>query len=401
MGNLARASVIELISGAQVWMESEATRQLEQVAGWAGCERAVGLPDLHPGRGSPVGAAFQFRRVVHPSLIGSDAGCGAHLTVVRKASANRGNLARRADRHYGEPLAVEDRRRLFEAAWEEGPRGLLRLPGLPEGLLTLAAFAPEDHGERSGPPPLSLTGGDSLGTIGGGNHFAELSQVGRVGPHPLAAALGLEAERYVVLVHSGSRGLGAALYQEWGHRACEGAAIERYLQVLTGAVRWARTNRVILAYRGLLALGAARSDRIASDFDVVHNGVEAQGELYLHRKGAAPADAGLPTLLLGSRGAPSFVLAGRGRAESLCSSAHGAGRKMTRAEARAKLKAKYPRKSLVRTRLGSEVLVDDPELLYEEHPDAYKPIEPIVDSLVQSGVAEVVAELLPRVTVKR
>jgi len=171
--------------------------------------------------------------------------------------------------------------------------------------------------------------------------------------------------------------------------------------VLTGAVRWARTNRVILAYRGLLALGAARSDRIASDFDVVHNGVEAQGELYLHRKGAAPADAGLPTLLLGSRGAPSFVLAGRGRAESLCSSAHGAGRKMTRAEARAKLKAKYPRKSLVRTRLGSEVLVDDPELLYEEHPDAYKPIEPIVDSLVQSGVAEVVAELLPRVTVKR
>jgi release factor H-coupled RctB family protein len=265
----------------------------------------------------------------------------------------------------------------------------------------LAALAPMDRGPKSGPPPLALTGGDSLGTIGGGNHFAELSQVGQVSPHPLAQQLGLERDHYAVLVHSGSRGLGAALHHEWGNKACEGPSIEVYLAVLAGAVRWARTNRLLLTYRGLLALGAARADRIVSDLDVVHNGVEAEGELYLHRKGAAPAEAGAPTLLLGSRGAPSYLLAGCGRTRSLCSSAHGAGRKMTRAEARAKLKDKYLRRSLARTRLGSEVLVDDPELLYEEHPDAYKPIAPIVESLVQSGVAEVVAELLPKVTVKR
>jgi release factor H-coupled RctB family protein len=74
---------------------------------------------------------------------------------------------------------------------------------------------------------------------------------------------------------------------------------------------------------------------------------------------------------------------------------------MTRGEAKDKLKARYTRAELGRTKLGGRVLCGDPDLLYEEHPDAYKPVEPVVASLVEAGLATPVAELLPALTVKR
>ena len=74
---------------------------------------------------------------------------------------------------------------------------------------------------------------------------------------------------------------------------------------------------------------------------------------------------------------------------------------MTRGEARGKLRTRYTRASLTRTKLGGRVLCADPDLLYEEHPDAYKPVEPVVASLIEAGLATPVAELIPVVTVKR
>jgi release factor H-coupled RctB family protein len=74
---------------------------------------------------------------------------------------------------------------------------------------------------------------------------------------------------------------------------------------------------------------------------------------------------------------------------------------MTRNEARDKLKARYARAELRRTALGGRVLCADTQLLYEEHPDAYKPVEPVVASLIEAGLATPVAELVPVLTVKR
>jgi release factor H-coupled RctB family protein len=74
---------------------------------------------------------------------------------------------------------------------------------------------------------------------------------------------------------------------------------------------------------------------------------------------------------------------------------------MTRGEAREKIRARYARAELRRTRLGGRVICADPQLLYEEHPDAYKPVEPVVASLVEAGLATPIAELVPVVTVKR
>ena len=95
-----------------------------------------------------------------------------------------------------------------------------------------------------------------------------------------------------------------------------------------------------------------------------------------------------------------LILAGLGNPGVACCVAHGAGRRMGRSEARAKLKEKYVRSALVRTALGSRVICADPALLYEEHPSAYKPIEPVVASLERAGAAVRVASLVPLVTVK-
>ena len=85
----------------------------------------------------------------------------------------------------------------------------------------------------------------------------------------------------------------------------------------------------------------------------------------------------------------------------LCSVAHGAGRKMTRQEAVAKLRPRYKRDTLHRTVLGGRVICDDPWLLYEEHPDSYKAIGPVVDALESAGAATRIAWIRPLLTVKQ
>ncbi|MCW5806211.1 MAG: RtcB family protein, partial [Deltaproteobacteria bacterium] len=84
-----------VIDGPDVWMESEAVRQLESVAHLDGCVRAAGMPDLHPGRGYPIGAAVACRDVVHPHLVGGDAGCGARVVVTNVGRVSPDKLERR------------------------------------------------------------------------------------------------------------------------------------------------------------------------------------------------------------------------------------------------------------------------------------------------------------------
>ncbi|MBL8115114.1 MAG: RtcB family protein, partial [Acidobacteria bacterium] len=165
-----------------------------------------------------------------------------------------------------------------------------------------------------------------------------------------------------------------------------------------------RANRFVLSWRLASALGAAREGSLGAAVDVHHNTVSLETvegrPVFLHRKGAAPAHPGARTRGGGSPGAPAWVVRGRGPAETLRSVAHGAGRRIVRSEAISRLRPKYTRRSLERTALGGRVLCEDTGLLYEEHPDAYKPIDPVVDALVARGTATRVASLVPLFTVK-
>jgi release factor H-coupled RctB family protein len=151
----------------------------------------------------------------------------------------------------------------------------------------------------------------------------------------------------------------------------------------------------------LRAAGLGSPSRVASVLDIVHNIAERRGTAFLHRKGAAPAEQGQATVVLGSRGAPSWLMQGLGREHCLACVAHGAGRRMGRSEAHAKLRDKHKRASLARSALGTRVICDDVTLMYEEHPDAYKAIEPVVESLEHAEAAQRVAALVPLITVKK
>src|SRR5215213_4189752 len=98
-----------LLASEDVWIEGEALRQFARVASLPGCVAAAAMPDLHPGRGNPVGAAFAFERVVRPELIGGDAGCGARLVVLDADGGSVDALERRVRAALSrDPLAGAD-----------------------------------------------------------------------------------------------------------------------------------------------------------------------------------------------------------------------------------------------------------------------------------------------------
>lgn len=413
MGNLPDNAA--LLASERVWMEGAALEQLARVASLEGCVRAVGMPDLHPGPTVPIGVAVGFADRIYPQLVGGDAGCGVRVVSFAKLKLKGDRLEQRIRAATDSPPLPElDRAAAVRAVWRSGPRGLVGVPGVPDSLAELAAaLDPErdDHLPASGELPevfaeLAEHYGEALGSVGGGNHFVELAQIERVFGERDDPRWGLTRGEFAIVAHSGSRGLGTALAQRWGHECLRTAdQCATYLAELAGACRYARANRVILSWRLLDALGAAKPGRVRGSFDLIHNDVALeqveQRELWVHRKGCAPAHADQPTVVLGTRGTASYVMRGHGQQGCLCSVAHGAGRRMTRSEARAKVAHKYARKSLTRTACGSRVICDDKDLLYEEHPDAYKNIDDVVESLEHAGAATRVAMLVPMLTVKR
>ncbi|MDO4704672.1 MAG: RNA ligase RtcB family protein [Comamonadaceae bacterium] len=398
MGNSLQANLrdkVRVFANQQVWLEANAVAQLHTTAQLPHMHAAVGLPDLHAGRGYPIGAAFFSIGHFYPALVGGDIGCGMALW--------RTDL----QAHKTSPAKLEKR-----LGSQEGP--------LPEALLHeaqaqaswRAVQALADAGALPGTTAM-LEG--SLGTIGGGNHFAELLACDRLYPDSAngdagsadgAPALALDPRGVYLLVHSGSRGLGGAILREHvqahGHAGLSAgsAAAQDYLRQHDAALAYAQLNRACIARRFLRALRAEGELLL----DVSHNHVHAACidglPGYLHRKGATPADAG-PVVIPGSRGDYSYVVQPvAGRHEGLDSLAHGAGRKWARSDCAGRL-ARFHADDLRKTRLGSAVVCSDKELLFEEAPQAYKEVDAVVASLAEAGLIRLLARLRPLLTYKK
>ncbi len=358
---------VSLFFSESTWVEGAALAQLQHTAALPGMIRAAAFPDLHPGRGIPVGAAFLAEDRFYPHLIGNDIGCGIGLwktsLPLRKAKVDR--WVRRL-----EALA---------SPWEGdiGP--------------WLDAFKLE---------PASADA--TLGTIGGGNHFAELVKVASVEDRDAFTRLGLDEETFHLLVHTGSRGLGDVIYR--AHAATHGAGAlltgtteaDAYLCKHDHACRWAEANRALVAHRFQECLGS-EGDRVC---DSTHNCLTQTSEGWLHRKGASEGDRG-PILLAGSRGTPTFLVQPLvATSDSLWSLAHGAGRKWQRSEMKARLSSRFRPEQLRQTELGGRVICADKDLLYEEAPQAYKDIHSVVEDLQSLGLASVIATFTPVITYK-
>lgn len=373
---------VSLIASKETWIEGLAIDQLIKTSELAGMHRVAGMPDLHPGRGYPIGAAFFTTNKIYPALVGNDIGCGMSLwqTSAKVSKVNLEKLAKKFE-HVELPL-------------DEHWSSIIEIRKHEKGITN-------DSYDRA------------LGTIGGGNHFAEFQAIEEVYDQIALDELGLNKKHLQLLVHSGSRGLGQSILVEHitKHNP-DGLNLmdedfQDYMVKHDEAVRWAELNRELIARRFLEAIRSNGN----STLDINHNLVSAKkidgSEGWLHRKGATPSDQGY-VVIPGSRGDYSYLvrpLVGNNKATdnlniSLFSLAHGAGRKWKRGECHGRLGHKYKREDLYRTALGSRVVCGNKELLYDEAPQAYKKCETVISDMVDAGLIEVVAKLRPVLTFK-
>lgn len=320
------------------------------------------MPDVHLAHGVCVGTVLATSRLLYPGAVGGDIGCGmaalgfdADADVLASAAAGR-DVLRRLSR-----------------------------------VVPIHRHAPALPAVFSGRPRLShprldaVLNGDAaqqLGTLGGGNHFLELQRDVADG-------------RLWLMVHSGSRGLGQSVSRHHLARCDRRSRGLHVLDANTPAGRafwrdlhaaraWARLNRawMVRAAAWVLHDRLGVSPRVGTFAQCDHNhirrelhtGPEGPRWLYVHRKGAAPAHAGRVGLIPGSMGTPSFHVVGRGHADALCSSSHGAGRAMSRSEARRVVSTSGLRRAIA----GVHVNPNQLARLREEAPQAYKGIRKVM-----------------------
>lgn len=387
---------VRLMISDENWLETSAVDQLTKTAELPGMCCGVGMPDLHPGKGQPIGAAFISKDIIYPHLVGSDIGCGMGLwtldTPARKVKIDR---------------------------WEK------KLTGLDDLWANDCDGWLESRGVTTRGTQLALAN-VKLGTIGGGNHFAEIQRVHEVFDPLVLSAAGMQRQSVVLLVHSGSRGLGQTILRDhidvFGGSGLVAGGKADVTQVSTDyrlkhdyAVDWATANRELIAERFCRRLGVGH-ERV---LDVSHNtvtkldtqqskamdlSVDDDERYWIHRKGASPTDQGL-VMIPGSRGSLSYLVMPKILDVVILalggfSLAHGAGRKWNRSDARGRLEKRFKAKDLTATALGSRVICAQRDLLYEEAPQAYKNIDVVVDDLVKAGMIDVIASFKPLITYK-
>lgn len=454
-----RSDVI-FYANADILEHIEKDRALEQAVNVACMPGLVGpslaMPDIHQGYGFPIGgvAAMDFSHgVVSPGGVGYDINCGVRLARTSlQESEVRARLKQLTDQLFRDvPCGV-------------GGQGKINItePQLKQVLRQGAAWMVENgYGE---PPDLERAeeggcledanpgavsaramerGRPQLGTLGSGNHFLEVQYVERIEDHAAAQALHLREKQAVVLIHSGSRGL--------GHQVCTdylsqmGEAMRRYnitlpdrqlacvpiqspegkayLEAMRAAANFAWANRQAILHflRASLRAVFGRDTRIDLLYDVCHNIAKRESHMWegrkvdvlVHRKGATRAfpaghrqipqeyrSIGQPVLIPGSMGTASWILCGAPGAmrETFGSVCHGAGRLLSRAAARKGRTARDVQNQLAEQ--GILVRSETRDGILEEAPDAYKDVDAVIETVHQAGLARKVARLRPMAVIK-
>ncbi|MHC4607886.1 MAG: RtcB family protein [Planctomycetota bacterium] len=432
----------------------EAVDQVRNVAHLPGIVRySLAMPDFHWGYGFPIGgvAAFDVEKgVVSPGGIGYDINCGVRIL--------RSNLTRAEV----EPKLKELLKAIFHAVPAGvGSEGAIEKIGRND-LKTLLrkgskwaverGYGTEDDLERTedggvyeGADPDQAgdralqRGMKQVGTLGSGNHFLEIQVVEEIFLPDIAAKLGVEKDQVVFSIHSGSRGFGYQICDDFirtmmraskkygiplpDRQLCsaplDSDEAERYIGAMACAANYAWVNRQVMA--AIIRRVAARAmDMSEKDlgagliYDVCHNigkfeEHEGVGTVFVHRKGATRALApghpllppvyrgtGQPVFIPGDMGRPSFLLVGRAGAmeQTFGSTCHGAGRAHSRS---AMLKRTQGRDLFreMREKHGVLVMARGKKCVAEEMPEAYKDASLVVDVMERAGVSAKVARLRP------
>lgn len=433
-------------------------RSLEQLANVAtlpGVVDAVyGMPDMHEGYGFPVGgvAATDVEEgVISPGGIGFDINCGVRLLL---SDLDHASVAEHIERVVHEisraiPSGYGRSSRRPPLAYDELEQVLAR--GVPYVVRELGWGTEDDvdSTESNGCLPGAsssavsqralLRGASQLGTLGGGNHFLELQVVDHVYEPEAARQLGIRKGQLVVLIHTGSRGLGHQVCSDYVRTmdatmsrhhltvpdrqlACAPFASpegRRYFSAMAAAANFGFCNRQRITHQVREAfarvLGPNATLRLL--YDVAHNTAKVERFddrlLCVHRKGATRAHGpsaeglprachglGQPVMIPGSMGTASYALLGTDESAGLSfsSACHGAGRAMSRGAAKRAVPGHEVRHQLQSQ--GIVVRCVSNKELAEEAPLAYKDVERVVDVVHRAGLAKKLARMRPVGVVK-
>ena len=439
----------------------ESLRQVENVACLPGIVGvSMAMPDIHWGYGFPIGGVAAFdtsEGVISPGGVGYDINCGVRLI---RSSLTVSDVTARAkeiveELHTNIPSGVGSRRKDLKLSRQELKRVLLKGAGWAvengygerSDLLYI-----EDEGRFPEADPEAVSdkayerGKDQLGTLGSGNHFVELGHVEEIYDEAAARAYGLFAGQVTIMIHTGSRGLGYQICDDYIRRMIKAsdkyhitlpdrqlcaAPVESpegraYFAAMASAANYAFANRQIIThwvretFEDIFGAGWEKLG-LSLVYDVCHNTAKLERHtvkgketmLCVHRKGATRAfgpghravpapyrAAGQPVLIPGDMGRASYVLRGTDLAmeETFGSTCHGAGRVMSRSQAIKKSRGRSIRDELASR--GIHVRAASRETLSEEMPEAYKDVSKVVRVVHDAGISKLVARITPLGSIK-
>lgn len=448
-----------LIASDDQIQSEEMEKPLQQVRNVASLPGIVGysiaMPDIHWGYGFPIGgvAAMDAETgVISPGGVGYDINCGVRLATIPLPFKNLSESTKESllnsifqsipagtgQGHQGKALKDSDYKSLIEkgARWsiEQGF-------GNESDLDHIESFGVLEEADlQCVSQEAKLRGQNQLGSIGSGNHFVEIGEVLEIFDPKIAHSWKVEQGQTYVLIHTGSRGFGHQICQDFLNRFISlgfakdlpdkqlvAAPIQspegkQYWGAMAAAANFAFNNRQQILHGVRLAFQetcAISPDQIRLVYDVCHNIAKMETHLVnnspkklcVHRKGATRAmgphsmelapkfrPTGQPVLVPGDMGRSSYLLAGLGNPLTWCSACHGAGRARSRIQSMAAWKEKKAIEHMQAK--GVRVAAHSYRTIAEEMPDAYKDVNLVVKATEEAGLARRVAKLRPALVLK-
>jgi len=431
-------------------LDERAIEQLINIASLPGIEKyALAMPDIHQGYGFPIGGVAALRAdegVISPGGVGYDINCGVRLLASEVTLEDVGSKIEQI---------VSQMQRDVPSGVGRGGSVVLKEPELDkvlntgvkwaisQGYATEAdAEATEERGSMPGADAARVSerakkrGADQLGTLGAGNHFVEIQEVVDIYDDRIAETFGIFPGQVTILIHTGSRGLGHQVCTDYvklmnkvvhqyqialpdrelscaPFKSPEG---QRYFGAMAAAANFAWANRQILTdhVRGSWAqvLESGKQNAMRLVYDVAHNMAKKEkhdGKEYIvHRKGATRSfgpdhpvlpdkykSTGQPVIIPGSMGTHSYLLAGTKESmqSTWGSTCHGAGRRMSRSQAKRSLDYNKLLEEL--DKYGVVVRAGSAKGLLEEAPAAYKDIDEVIKVVSETKIAAKVARMKP------
>lgn len=414
------------------------------------------MPDCHEGYASPIGGVVAIEAkngVISPGVCGYDINCGMKLL---RSGYNYPDI-----KIYLEKLAEEIQKEVpsglgkgrqskldifsIDKILEGGARDLIEKGfGEKEDIENCEANGRLDWADPSVVSDNAKNRGrDQVGTLGSGNHFLEIQKVAEIFDEESAKIFGLFKDQIVIMIHTGSRGLGHQVCTDYlrimipaiekykikipdREFACvpfNSSEGQRYFKAMASAANYAWANRQMIAHsirKAWKNVLGEKSLPLTAVYDVAHNIIKKEKyiingkeeELIVHRKGATRAfppghpeipekyrKIGQPVLIPGSMGTASYVLVGTEKGEeSFYSTSHGAGRIMSRNAAMRNISGQEVIKSLKSK--GIIIKCFSQKGIAEEAPLAYKDIDEVVETVHNAGLSKKVAKLTPLAVVK-